>query len=278
MPTKIEWANETINPITGCNPVSESCQNCYAANIAKRFWGNRKFGDILFQPERLSQFLKWENKPKRIFINSMSDLFHERVKDKWIGMIIGHIAKAHWNTFMVLTKRPDRALEFCHAIAHYPKGDESQMPIAGLPPNLYFGVTAENQKRADERIPILLQIPAAVRFISVEPMLEKINLEMALEDFQPLNPDLTKKPAPINLIICGAETGPGARPMKPEWAIDLYNQCKAANVPFFFKKESKGLPVPDYIKVREFPNTATDTNNHTSTDPPCNRHRRRKKI
>ena len=240
MSTKIEWTDETINPITGCTPVSESCENCYAANTAKRFWGHRKFSDIQFHPEKLSQFLKWSANPKRIFINSMSDLFHENVKDKWIGMIIGHIAKAHWNTFIILTKRPERALEFCYGIAHYPRGNELEKPVSGLPPNLYLGVTAENQKRAEERIPILLQIPAAVRFVSVEPMLEQMNI-MDIE---------VPKSYGLDWVICGAETGPGARIMKEEWAISLYNQCMEFEIPFFFKKPSK---TSNLIMPRQYP-------------------------
>ena len=167
-------------------------------------------------------------------------------------MIIGHIAKAHWHTFLVLTKRPERALEFCYRIAHYPQGNESEKPVNGLPPNLYFGVTAENQKRYEERWLIAQDIPAAVRFVSVEPMLSYINIQKWLPEppeeipFR-LNADV------LQWVIAGCETGPGARPMNPEWARALKDQCKIAGVPFFFKKESKGIPVPDYIKVREYP-------------------------
>lgn len=245
--TKIEWADDTINPITGCTPITEGCKNCYAASIAKRFWGNRPFSDIRLHPDRLSQFSM--GKPhRRKFIGSMCDIFHPQVNEKFIGRIIGHIAASYFHTFITLTKRPLRAEQFCHAIAHYPKGNESKRPEPGLPPNHWFGISISNQANANIMIPILLKIPARVRAVSVEPMLGPIDLNQNYNNGKWFG-DM------VHWVICGAETGNKARPMKLEWAIDLKNQCKEAGIPFFFKKASKGDFVPDELLVREFPQT-----------------------
>lgn len=266
--TKIQWTDATWNPVTGCSPISEGCLNCYAARLAKRLAG--LFGypkddpfRVTFHLDRLDKPLEWK-KPRKIFVCSMGDLFHDDVNEKWIGRVIGHIAAAHWHTFIILTKRPRNALEFCHAIAHYPKGDESKKPIPGLPPNLHFGITAENQKRADERIPILLQIPAAVKFISVEPMLSEIHLgkipKLTFLDHTDGPGNLKITMPELHWVICGAETGPGARPMDPYWARNLRDQAKAAGVPFFMKamsyrKHTKAgkEPIPDDLMIREYP-------------------------
>lgn len=229
--TKIEWADATWNPMTGCTPVSPACDHCYAERMAGRnlpVTAGHGFTPT-FHPDRLDVPLHWR-KPRRIFVCSMSDLFHEAFTEEQIDAVFNVFAAAPQHTYMVLTKRPERAKEF----------------VGVVHPNLWLGVTVEDQQRADERIPILLDTPAAVRFVSVEPMLGEVDLSRYLgvewmdaldgyghEMFAALNGQVGKL---VNWVIVGGETGPGARPMQPEWALDLYRQCKAAGVPFFFKK------------------------------------------
>ena len=231
MPTKIEWCEETWNPVTGCTPISEGCRNCYAKRMAQRLKGRYGYPKddpfkVTFHPDRLEQPVRWR-KPRMIFVCSMGDLFHKKVTDEQIDGIFERMTHPmrgmDHHTYLILTKRPERILTG-HA-EHFAEW-----------PNIWLGVTCENQQAIDERIPILLQIPAAVRFVSIEPMLSEINLEMALEDFQPLNPDLSKKSSPIQWVIVGGESGPGARPMHPDWARSIRDQCQAAGVPFFFKQ------------------------------------------
>jgi protein gp37 len=235
--SKIEWCEATWSPITGCSPVSEGCQNCYAKRMATRLKGRCGYPaddpfKVTFHPDRLDQPLRWK-KPKRIFVCSMGDLFHEDIDTEWIMRIFGRIYKLPQHTFILLTKRPENALSFCRECGLMP----SNMPSpccstpSGVewPQNAWLGVTAENQQRADERIPILLQIPAAKRFVSVEPMLGPI-------DFEPDYESACRFGQEIHWVICGGETGPGARPMQSNWARSLRDQCKGAGVPFFFKK------------------------------------------
>ncbi len=236
--TKIEWCDATWSPITGCTPISEGCQNCYARRMANRLQG--RFGypakpnqfDVTFHPDRLNQPSKWK-KPKRIFVCSMGDLFHKDVTDKQIDSIFTQMAyDQSWplsglfnkqiHTFLLLTKRPERIL------SGHPE-------FFARWPNIWFGVTAENQKRYDERWTIASQIPAAVKFVSIEPALEYVSIIK--------NQD-TPTPWP-GWVIWGPETGPGKRPFKPEWAERTYELCKAAGVPFFDKRK-------DYL-AREFP-------------------------
>jgi protein gp37 len=238
--TKIEWLQDSNgtkgkswNPVTGCTPISEGCRNCYAKRMATRLKG--RFGypaddpfRVTFHPDRLDEPLKWK-KPKRIFVCSMGDLFHEDVKSEWrIKTINKMYLSIH--TFIILTKRPDNMQKFFKCF-NWP----------GEFQNVWLGVTAENQAMADERIPILLQIPAAIHFISVEPMLGPINLfgdGSDEQDWTYNGPDCLRPH--IGWLICGAETGPGKRIMDLEWAYDLQRQCGDAGVPFFFKKDSDG--------------------------------------
>lgn len=239
--TKIEWADTTWNPITGCEPISEGCENCYAKRMAKRLAG--RFGypkDNPFQPgvfhaDKLGQPLHWK-KPRRIFVCSMSDLFHEEGMAQDVFGVLSIISRCPQHTFLILTKRPENIPFFCEFTGiHFPK-------------NLWLGVTAENQKTADERIPELLRIPAPVRFVSVEPMLEKMNIEDYLwseYDKASMSNQMTSnmeglRKDKLDWVICGAETGPGKRPMNDSWAWDLFLQCQNADVPFFFKKDSGG--------------------------------------
>ncbi|HAC16944.1 MAG TPA: hypothetical protein DCE78_13515 [Bacteroidetes bacterium] len=229
--TKIEWTDYSWNPVTGCTKISDGCKNCYAERIAKRFW-NRPFEKVWCHPERLADPSMWK-KPKKIFVCSMSDLFHTDVPDDFIEQVFYTMAlNARQHTYMILTKRPARMLEFMNG--HH----------ECVQSHVWLGVSAENQEMADERIPILLQTPAVVRFVSVEPMLEKIDLVQAgalsvyvsgggVGDY-PLSRGLESNG--ISWVICGAESGHGARPFDMCWARDLKNQCQSAGVPFFLKQ------------------------------------------
>jgi len=179
--TKIEWTNFTWNPCSGCTKISAGCKNCYAERMAKRLAG--KYGypeqphhfDVTLHPDKLNQPYKWR-KPRRIFVCSMGDLFHEDVGFEYILKVWKVMAINNHHTFQILTKRPEQMLKFVQWLA-----GADHISIAEFPQNVWIGVTAENQKTADERIPILLKIPAAVRFVSVEPMLERIDLSQYLD-------------------------------------------------------------------------------------------------
>ena len=249
--SKIEWCDITINPIVGCLKISSGCSQCYAEKMAYRLkcMGVPKYQDVVDENGwtgkigvDLSVFNKLPKKPKKIFCDSMGDLFHEKVKwnDQYKVFEMAYLHQYH--TFMLLTKRPQNLLNyyesiFFHLKRNYNFGGEYR-------DNIWIGVTAENQKRADERISILLQIPAAVRFVSVEPMLEPISMRSpaargrGFREWEWINK--------IDWVIAGPETGPGARPCKPEWIEDLYEQCTAAGVPFFDKRKTGWL-------ARDFP-------------------------
>jgi protein gp37 len=246
--TKIQWTNETWNVTTGCSKISEGCKNCYAETMHKRLnaMGVEKykepFNKICFHREELKKPSEWKN-PRMVFVNSMSDLFHEDVPDRLIKAVIEEMCcydSPH--TFQVLTKRPERM-------------KESLSPFNTIYiDNIWFGVTTENQKEADHRIPILLRTPAKVRFASVEPMLEKIDL---LFD---LMPHRDNGNPPIDWVIVGCESGAKRRPCKIEWIEDIVDQCKKANVPVFVKQISINGKVikdieqfPKHLQVREFP-------------------------
>jgi protein gp37 len=264
--SRIEWTDATWNPVTGCTSVSDGCRNCYAKRMVERFpkahgpaqWADVdrevQFSDIIIHPARLDQPLRWK-KPRRIFVCSMGDLFHEDVSEEWIDKVIGTMYLAPQHTFMVLTKRPERMRDYI-AVGNF---DKRTWPIR----NLWLGVTAENQEMADQRIPILLQTPAAVRFVSVEPMLEPMDLERYLwgtvgdtAGYFDRNGKRRSRGAggqmlmasPLNAlhwVICGGESGPGARPMHPNWARSLGDQCHEAGVPFFFKQWGEWMAASD---------------------------------
>jgi len=266
--SKIEWTEKTWNPVTGCSPVSEGCAHCYAKRMVYRIVAmekgrlaknpNTKLSGyphddpfrVTFHPDKLNEPLHWK-KPRRVFVCSMGDLFHEDVPDRKIISVLNVAATCSPHIFMFLTKRPDRMGE---VVALWQCGMYATLNRN----NMYFGVSVENQRTADERIPILLQIPAAVRFVSVEPMLEAINIidrpwwdwRYTYEYFRIAYPDAGP---PINWVICGGKSGPGRRPFKLEWARDLRDQCKAASVPFFFKQTDKVTPIPDDLMIREWP-------------------------
>ena len=225
-----------------CTKVSQGCKHCYAETIANRFWATqyppnedgspRKFTDVRLHPERLDDPLSWR-KPRRIFVNSMSDLFHENVPFGFMMAVWGAIDSCKRHTFMVLTKRPERLLAFFD----WWENDAQMLTGPGIFPNVWLGVSVEDQATADERIPLLLQTPAAVRFVSYEPALGPVNFsEWILPDeTHPSHGILTGDPQ-LDWIIMGGESGPGARPMHPDWARSVRDQCQTVGVPFFFKQ------------------------------------------
>ena len=230
--TKIEWATDVWNPTVGCTKVSSGCKNCYAERMFNRFHPDEKFSDVRCYPERLNQPLHWK-KPRRIFVDSMSDLFHKNVPDDFIREVFLRMQMSV-HTFMILTKRPIRMFKWLIR--------DKNPPIL---PNVWLGVSVENQATADYRIPLLLQIPAALRFVSVEPMLgpivESLSRWYSNDSFDPNGSQKVINrahwPFPkIDWVICGCESGPYKRPMDLDWARSLRDQCQMAGVPFFLKQ------------------------------------------
>lgn len=276
--SNIEWTDATWNPVRGCTRVSAGCQHCYAERVAARFCGEGQpyeglihpstkgwNGKVTLVPEVLDQPLRWR-RPRRIFVNSMSDLFHEAVPDDFIDQVFAVMALAGDHTFQVLTKRPARMHAYCAS----PATSKRLLGlvyegILGIPgarmelsnendgldgiqlPNVWLGVSVEDQAAADERIPLLLQCPAAVRWISAEPLLGPVDLADALDEegHESGGPQgwVTTRAHGIDWVVAGGESGPGARPMSPEWARSLRDQCAAASVPFLFKQWGEWIPM-----------------------------------
>jgi len=211
----IEWTDATWNPVRGCTKISPGCKHCYAETFAERFRGvpghpYEQGFDLRLVPEKLGEPLRWRN-PKMIFVNSMSDLFHEEVPDDYIAAVAKVMVSARWHTYQVLTKRSQRLKELLN----------STLKFAARESHIWWGVSVEDQNYGLPRIGDLLGASVAVRFLSIEPL---------LEDLGRLNLD------GVNWVIVGGESGPGARPMKKEWVLSLRNQCRQAGVPFFFKQ------------------------------------------
>lgn len=258
--TGIEWTDSTWNPIRGvkgrhhCTKISPGCQHCYAAAMNKRFSGLDyvKGADTFrLDEEALRLPLIWR-KPRKIFVCSMTDLFHEDLNEISILLVFGMMAKAAHHTFQVLTKRPSRMarllndLTFVNDIAC---AAEHAEPVFPWPlPNVWLGVTTESQQYADERIPLLLQTPAAVRFVSYEPALGPVDLKDHLNAVTG-----RRQKERVDWVICGGESGPGARPIHPDWARSVRDQCQVAGVSFFMKQMDKKQPIPDDLYIREFP-------------------------
>jgi protein gp37 len=246
--TNIEWADKTWNPASGCSPISEGCRNCYAEKMAKRLqaMGMKGYENgfaVTLHPDKLNQPLKWK-KSQRIFVSSMGDLFHEDVPFDYIVQVFDRMDQAKHHTFMVLTKRPERALEFCvkYGLGLIPHLGERTGSGEIIPENVWFGVTAENQEQWNNRLYELFKIPATHFFVSVEPMLGPIK-EPCLQCcccggvFNPitgvwLDYDGSHAPGPkLDWVICGCESGPKRRPTKIEWIRDLRDQCIASKTP-----------------------------------------------
>jgi protein gp37 len=284
--TQIEWAEATINPIVGCSPCSPGCDNCYAARMAHRLGGNeltpqynglttrfeercnkgfinhpcgphmvcydcagggapRFNGTIRFVPEVLEKLKHWRT-PRRVFVCSMSDLFHEGVGDYARMEVFRAMAAARQHTYQLLTKRAEHLWWAFRQCEHC---------VTSPPPNWWWGVTACNQEEADKKIPHLLKVPAKVRWISAEPLLAPLDImpylpgdwwcptcQAYLSGAQVTNDERHEtcgtelSSGDIRWLVVGGETGPHARPVDPWWVVDLYRQCKAAGVPFFAKK------------------------------------------
>jgi protein gp37 len=253
--TAIEWTDETWNPVVGCSRVSAGCRNCYAFQLHdmrhRAKLAGKDLPDQYAQPfttiqalaDRLDTPLRWR-RPRRVFVNSVSDLFHEDVPFDFILAVWGVMA-ATPHTYQILTKRAHRMLAFfewakeamrARGLDEWEKGMEIQ-------PNVWLGVSVEDQRAADERIPLLLRTPAAVRFLSCEPLLGPVDLGRWLicepcDDGRPVTMGtiLHCQNPRLDWVIVGGESGPGARPMHPDWARSLRDQCQAAGVPFFFKQ------------------------------------------
>ncbi|WP_333873103.1 DUF5131 family protein [Methylobacter sp.] len=228
--TNIEWADATWNPVTGCSKMSQGCKYCYAERDWPRMakvpaYVGRKFTDVRWHYDRLEIPLRWQ-KPRLIFVNSMSDLFHESVPFDFIHRVMVSMQQAPRHIYQVLTKRPARVLEFFDYW-----GDEAKEGFAELMPNVWLGVSVEDQKTASERIPLLLSAPAAVHWISAEPLLGKVDIRSG------------HIPNGLDWVVVGGESGPNARPMHPDWVRSLRDQCIAAEVPFLFKQWGEWAPV-----------------------------------
>lgn len=243
--TKIEWTEATWNPVTGCAKVSQGCKHCYAerdwarlsANPKTRYFG-RKFTDVACHEDVLELPLRW-SKPRRIFVNSMSDLFHPDVPDEFIRAVFATMAAARQHTFQVLTKRPERMLGLLDL---WDCAGVTLREGCGVAlPNVWLGVSAENQETLDERARLLLQTPAAVRWISAEPLLGPVDCRAYLQRIPCYCHDGGLHPR-IDWVVVGGESGPHARPMHPDWARALRDQCAAVGVPFLFKQWGEWAP------------------------------------
>lgn len=289
--TGIEWTDATWNPIRGCSRVSAGCEHCYAERQAHRMnhpggpyegltvlgkHGPRWTGKMRQVPEMLDKPIRWQ-RPRLIFVNSMSDLFHPGVPFEYIAAVFGIMLRAEHHTFQVLTKRPERMLEFfkwlnawrelpyvtCLVASqeHVPLTKQEHVKYLGTQgwrwplPNVWLGTSVEDQKSADLRVPLILKVEAVVKWLSMEPLLGPVDLA-----------DL--EPGKLDWVVVGGESGPGARRMEPEWARVALFQCGYAGVPVMFKqlgavwaKDVKGSNKkggnwevwPDTLRVRQYP-------------------------
>jgi protein gp37 len=301
--SNIEWTDATWNPIVGCSIVSPGCTNCYAMKMAARietmrqshYTGTTKkvngnavwTGKVALAPEDiLTAPLRWK-RPRNIFVNSMGDLHHEKIIFAQLDRVVGVMAKTPWHTYQILTKRA------AGMQAYWSDPELADRVGAAMPlPNIWLGVSCERQQEADARIPLLLQTPAAIRFISAEPLLGPIDLTRitagerngcdALTGFrwatslQGPMPETLKTIPPYDLpdklpgldwVIVGGESGHAARPMHPEWARDIRDQCEDVGVPFFFKQWGEFRPVAplslNYERVgKKFAGRRLDGNEH----------------
>lgn len=310
----IQWTDVTWSPVVGCTHVSTGCDHCYAATLHNRrylAWKRGNFPNAPAQyhlpfkyvqllPERLSDPLHWR-KPRHVFVNSMSDLFHESVPDKFILQVFTVMRRASQHTFQVLTKRPERMSQFMQWLAwRSPTTEERANGVIGWQaylhgeqdggarplPNVWLGVSVEHQAAADERIPLLLETPAAVRFLSCEPLLGPLNLTRWLHCCPSCGAPRPDRIADsclycqsyadargVDWVIIGGESGKFARLMKLDWAVSLLAQCRAAQVPVFMKqlgavqattmnlRDSHGGTMadwPEHLRMREYPQSGGD--------------------
>lgn len=296
--TNIAWTEMSWNPVTGCSKVSPGCANCYAETLSLRHrWTEHPWTpehaaeNVVMHPERLEAPLHWR-KPRRVFVNSMSDLFHERVPDSFIESVFAIMARSQQHVFQVLTKRPGRMAEWftnergveivrrCYWAA-----DREAAKLAAVEcwplPNVWLGVSVENQHWADERVPLLLQTPAAVRFVSAEPLLGPVSMYQYVErwctgcgqyggltpaggsyarDGHVIDGSVPDVCGPvrdgIDWLIVGGESGPKRRDLELSWVTILRDQCRAAGVAYFGKQNSgprPGIPLPGELGDQEWP-------------------------
>jgi protein gp37 len=281
--TEISWTDATWNPVVGCTKVSAGCDNCYAIRTAHRMTANPNplvsqayagteaggewTGKVNLLTDRLDQPLRWR-KPRRIFVNAQSDLFHKDVPDEFIARVFAVMALTPRHTYQVLTKRHGRMRSLLRSDNFRPAVEDAMRGIvaayrterawyAAWPlPNLWLGVSVEDQSTADLRMPALLDTPAAVRWISAEPLLGPVDLRGLLQCFHCKTThkfelcDRMSHPVPygalskrhVDWVVVGGESGPGARPMHPAWARTLRDQCAASGVPYFFKQWGEWAP------------------------------------
>jgi protein gp37 len=277
--SSIEWTETTWNPITGCDRVSPGCDNCYALGMAKRLkaMGSEKYqtdGDprtsgpgfgVAMHSDVLTQPLRWKH-PRTVFVNSMADLFHQAVTDDYIAQVFAVMAATPQHTYQILTKRHGRmrslmgnedfaaqAMDLSLVVKEVPVGARPHGDTWPLP-NVWLGVSVEDQKRADLRIPALLMTCAAVRFLSCEPLLGPVDLTKVawtggggthldvVHGRHGVSDVWATQAKHVDWVIVGGESGPGARPMHPVWATSLRDQCRSADVPFFFKQWGEWIP------------------------------------
>lgn len=264
--TKIEWTDETWNPIVGCSVVSPGCTNCYAMRDARRLVEHPGLPHYHGTIKRVNGKPVWTGKvglasektvtkptrwrlPRRIFVNSMGDLFHEAIPRKWLNDVFAIMAACPQHIFQVLTKRPEVMLEY---IESDPLGyGQFVAPPVWPLPNVWLGVSVEDQERADERIPTLLATPAATRFISAEPLLGPVDLSPWLQAGQVAKVCVDQdtygfgpRPHPgLDWVIVGGESGQDARPMGAGWVREIRDDCHAAGVAFFFKQWGEYHPI-----------------------------------
>ncbi|MCC7082193.1 MAG: phage Gp37/Gp68 family protein [Burkholderiales bacterium] len=262
----IQWTDATWNPTTGCSKVKSGCKNCYALREWARLsaprtppnvYTGRKFTDVRTHDDRLDQPLRW-TKPRRVFVNSMSDLFHKKVPDEFIDRVFAVMAQAHQHTYQVLTKRAERMREYLTRRASAVEGTLVGMRIMDARlrrkhlqfmwplPNVWLGVSVEDQATADERIPLLLRTPAAVRFVSYEPAIGRVDFcetfgmwwNSTMRAFESSGAQFNRPNGRrgIDWVIVGGESGPKARACDLAWIRSTVQQCKAAGVPCFVKQ------------------------------------------
>lgn len=299
----IEWCDATWNPVRGCVKVSPGCKHCYAETFAERFRGvaghpYEQGFDPRLVPDMLDEPLRW-TKPRTIFISSMSDLFGDFVPDKYVDRVLTRMLLTPRHTYQVLTKRAERLPKYLldsslyrrvwedaeyvylgHKNLRLPRISPQHVPVT---PWIWYGVSVENQKAADERIPHLLRAPAAVRFLSIEPLLGPVDLSrwLSWDNQTPprkchacngIGPDGLRcylcgaqgmASAALDWVIVGGESGPGAREMEIDWARDIVTQCRAAGVPVFVKQLGARPMLEDGTRLRL---TRTDDNGKRTPD------------
>lgn len=269
--SKIEWTDHTFNPWIGCTKVSAGCKNCYAENMmAKRYkrveWGPQ--GErVRTSDANWRKPISWNKQAEalgvryRVFCSSLADVFEikddQPEMDDWRFDLLTLISRTPNLDWLLLTKRPENVLPIIEGHLAFMNGVANASEIFNdLLPNVWIGISVENQEQADKRIPELLQIPAKVRFLSMEPLLGPVSLRGLVDGiYRPWLDHFAWK-VEIDWIIVGGESGPGKRPMNPDWARSIRDQCKMADVPFFMKQMDKVEPIPEDLMIREFPKVA----------------------